>query len=259
MGFGWFQDSCGNCENCIVGDGAHCRVDRHQFGTHETDEGGFSNYAVKKEDFLFKIPDAMSTEDAAPMMCAGMTVFTPLVRYNVKPTDRVGVVGIGALGHLAIQFASKMGCDVVAFSQTASKEAEAKELGARTFVTTGGKKDFQLEGKPIDHLLVTTSQLPEDWLPYIGVMAPYGTIYPLTVSLGNISYPCIPALQKDLAFRISTGASRTIFYQMFDFAVLHGVKPYIEKFPLTLEGLQEAQSKMEKGSVRYKAVMEVKL
>lgn len=191
-------------------------------------------------------------------MCAGMTVFTPLVRYNVKPTDRVGVVGIGALGHLAIQFASKMGCDVVAFSQTAAKEAEAKELGASTFVTTGGKKDFKLEGKPIDHLLVTSSQLPDDWLPYIGVMAPYGTIYPLTITFGNITYPAIPALAKDLAFRISTGASRTIYNQMFDFAVRHGVKCHIETFPLTLEGLQEAQAKMEKSAVRYKAVMEVK-
>jgi D-arabinose 1-dehydrogenase-like Zn-dependent alcohol dehydrogenase len=110
----------------------------------------------------------MSTEDAAPMMCAGMTVFTPLVRYGVKPTDRVGVVGIGALGHLAIQFASKMGCDVVAFSSTASKKEEALALGANTFVVTKGadegRDEIRLDGKPINHLLVTTSTFP-DWKP----------------------------------------------------------------------------------------------
>jgi D-arabinose 1-dehydrogenase-like Zn-dependent alcohol dehydrogenase len=205
----------------------------------------------------------MSTADAAPLMCAGMTVFTPFARYNIRPTDRVGVVGIGALGHLAVQFASKMGCDVVAFSTTDSKEKEARELGARTFVTTGGKSGedaFKAEwkGRAIDHLLVCTSVVPDDWLPYIGIMAPYGTVYALTVHFGDMKYPFMPALHKDLAFRISTGASTTIYNQMFEFAVLHNIKPKIETFPLTLEGLAEAQHKMLKGQVRYKAVMEVK-
>ena len=233
------------------------RMARSQYGDHDFNEGGFSNFAVKNEDFVFPLPDGLSTEDAAPLMCAGMTVFTPIVRYNFKPTDRIGVVGIGALGHLAIQFASKTGSDVVAFSQTEAKKAEALSFGARTFISTAGKKDLKLEGKPIDHLLVCTSQLPEDWLPYIGVMATYGTIYVLTVSLGNVSYPALPALKKDLAFRISTGASTLIYRQMFDFAVLHGVRPQIEKFPLTPQGIAEARAKMEKGGVRYKAVMEV--
>ena len=104
----------------------------------------------------------MSTEIAAPLMCAGMTVFTPLIRYGVRPTDRVGVVGIGALGHLAIQFASKMGCDVVAFSGTESKKEETLALGARSFVATKGQDELKLDGKLINHLLVTTSAFP-DW------------------------------------------------------------------------------------------------
>jgi D-arabinose 1-dehydrogenase-like Zn-dependent alcohol dehydrogenase len=137
-------------------------VDPQAYSFHGFDQGGFASHAVCQEDFLYPIPDAMSTADAAPMMCAGMTVFTPLARYGVQATDRVGVVGIGALGHLAIQFASKMGCDVVAFSGTVSKEAEAKALGARTFVSTAGKKELKLEGKPINHLLVTSSRFP-DW------------------------------------------------------------------------------------------------
>jgi D-arabinose 1-dehydrogenase-like Zn-dependent alcohol dehydrogenase len=117
---------------------------------------------VWKEEFLYPIPDGMSTEIAAPLMCAGMTVFTPLIRYAVKPTDRVGVVGIGALGHLAIQFASKMGSDVVAFSGTESKKEEALALGARSFVATKGQDELKLDGKLINHLLVTTSAFP-DW------------------------------------------------------------------------------------------------
>jgi len=95
----------------------------------------------------------MSTLNAAPLFCAGITVFTPLAKY-VKPTDRVGVVGIGALGHLAIQFASKMGCDVVAFSGTEGKREEVLGLGASEFVVTKGVEKLKLEGRGIDHLLV---------------------------------------------------------------------------------------------------------
>jgi len=198
----------------------------------------------------------MSTEIAAPLMCAGMTVFTPLIRYGVKPTDRVGVVGIGALGHLAIQFASKMGCDVVAFSGTESKKEEALALGARSFVDTKGLDELKLDGKLINHLLVTTSAFP-DWKQYIALMAPFGTIYPLTVQFDMLSVPHIPFLVKDLSIRGSTGGSRLIFQRMLEFSVFHNIKPMIEKFPFSLNGIEEARAKMQRGEVRYKAVLEL--
>jgi D-arabinose 1-dehydrogenase-like Zn-dependent alcohol dehydrogenase len=116
---------------------------------------------VWRESFLFQIPDGLTSEEAAPLMCAGATVFNVLNSYNVKSYHRVGVLGVGGLGHLAIQFASKMGCEVVVFSSTASKKAEALQFGAKEFYAVAdlGKTE---NIRPIDHLLVTTHTLP-DW------------------------------------------------------------------------------------------------
>ncbi|KAM3087262.1 hypothetical protein ACMFMG_001365 [Clarireedia jacksonii] len=258
VGFGWSHDSCGKCDSCLIGEGVHCPEKMHSFGLSELDQGGFSTHAIWEEYHIYPLPDAMSFTDAAPMMCAGTTVFTPLVRYGVKATDRVGVVGIGALGHLAIQFASKMGCNVVAFSGTGNKREEALKLGATEFVVTKGddKIDLNAVGGRLNHLFITTSVLPS-WEKYIDIMAVYGTIYPLTVSSDDARFPFLPFLLKDLSFRASTGGSKLIFKQMFEFAVRHNVKPMIEKFPFNLDGIKEAEKKMNEGSLRYKAVLSV--
>jgi len=263
VGFGWCHASCGKCEECISGNGCHCRVDRHEFGKHELDQGGFASHAIWQEDFLYPIPDGMSFEDAAPMMCAGITVFAPMARHGLQPTDRVGVVGIGALGHLAIQFAAKMGCEVVAFSGSESKREEAMEFGASEFVVTprGSAQKITMKGKPLNHLFVTTSALPksEGWQPFIDLMASFGTIYPVTVDLGDISFPALPALLKSLAFRPCAHGSRLMMLQMLKFAVRHDIKAKIERLPLNEDGLVAAQERLLKGGVKYKVVMEVKV
>ena len=129
------------------------------YGMADLDQGSFASAAVWKENFLFRIPAEMSDEDAAPMMCGGATVFNALRMYDTQPTDRVGVIGMGGLGHLAIQFAAKMGCEVVVFSGTDSKKQEGLQLGAKEFYATKGAKELKI-GKPLDRLLVTTSVKP---------------------------------------------------------------------------------------------------
>ena len=109
---------------------------------------------------LFKVPDAIPSEDAGPLMCGGATVFTPLYDSGVRPGDRVGIIGVGGLGHLAIQFASKMGMDAVVFSSTASKKDEAKRFGAAEFYTADDLA--KPEGiEKVDILLITSSVLPD--------------------------------------------------------------------------------------------------
>jgi D-arabinose 1-dehydrogenase-like Zn-dependent alcohol dehydrogenase len=129
-------------------------------------------------------------------MCGGATVFNALRGFGAQPTDRVGVIGIGGLGHLAIQFAAKMGCDVVVFSSTESKKEEALRLGAKEFFATKGVIELKI-GAGLDHLFVTTSQLP-DWELFLPLMAPGATIYPLTVSQGFLKMPYIPVLVQEL-------------------------------------------------------------
>jgi D-arabinose 1-dehydrogenase-like Zn-dependent alcohol dehydrogenase len=121
VGWGYLHDSCGQCQQCLRGTETFC-PERKMYGEYDLDQGSFGDLAVWRELYLFRVPDSLSDEDAAPLMCAGSTVFNALHNNNVQPTHRVGVVGIGGLGHLAIEFASKMGCEVVVFSGTEAKK-----------------------------------------------------------------------------------------------------------------------------------------
>lgn len=158
-GWGYEHESCGRCEQCLTGKETFCSG-RHMYGIHELDQGSFATHAIWSESFIFPIPSGMLPEHAAPLMCGGATVFNALYSHGVEATHRVGIVGVGGLGHLAIMFAAKMGCEVVVFSGTESKKEEAVGLGAKEFVAVKGKK--KLDIKPVNHLLVTTSAQP-DW------------------------------------------------------------------------------------------------
>jgi D-arabinose 1-dehydrogenase-like Zn-dependent alcohol dehydrogenase len=160
VGFGYVKDGCGICEWCLKGSHFHCINNPRIYAVNDLDQGSFATYSVWPETLIHRIPSQISDADAAPLFCAGQTVFIPILKY-VKPGQRVGVVGIGGLGHLAIQFARKWGCEVVAFSSTDKKREEALSLGASEFVATKLVEDFKLKGG-LDHLFVTTSQHP-DW------------------------------------------------------------------------------------------------
>ncbi len=128
------------------------------FGLEDQDHGTFGDYYVGKESWVFRVPEGMAPEHAAPMQCAGAAVYAALAE-TAKPTDRVGVFGIGGLGHLAIQFAAKMGSEVVVFSTTANKEAEARRFGATEFVLIDAPEKLS---KPVNVLLICGAKQP-DW------------------------------------------------------------------------------------------------
>ncbi|KAJ7105427.1 hypothetical protein C8R43DRAFT_1244000 [Mycena crocata] len=137
---------------------------REEYGKHNFHQGSFGSHAIWDAVFLFKVPDGLAPEYAAPLTCSGATVFEAIESYNICPTERVGVIGIGGLGHLAIQFLAKMGANVVVFSSTDAKREEALRLGATEFYATKGVTKFEME--PLNHLLVATSFLP-DWKPFL--------------------------------------------------------------------------------------------
>ncbi|KAF7321868.1 MYND-type domain-containing protein [Mycena kentingensis (nom. inval.)] len=179
VGWGYMHRVCGKCESCLKGQDQYC-VKREWYGTHNFHQGSFGSHAIWDETFIFKVPEGLAPEFAAPLMCGGATVFNAIEQHNIRPTDRVGVIGVGGLGHLAIQFLAKMGCIVVVFSGSDSKKAEAKQLGATEFYATKGVSKF--EGvKPLDHLIITASFLTQ-WKPYLDIMKPEGTVYPITIS-----------------------------------------------------------------------------
>jgi len=254
VGWGYMHDSCGHCKQCFTGFDTLC-PERKMYGFSNLDQGSFGHAAVWKEDFLFKIPGSIPIASAAPLMCGGATVFNALSQFT-KPTDRVGIIGIGGLGHLAIQFAAHFGCEVVVFfSSTEAKKAEAMLLGAREFVATKGIKDLKL-GKLLDHLLVTTSQQP-DWRQYLPLMAPRGVIYPLTISASDMRMPYTPIIIAELRIQGSMVAAKQVQRDMLEFAATHNIKPIVELFPMSISGVMEAMEKLREGRMRYRGVLVV--
>lgn len=146
-----------------------------------------------------------------------------------------------------------MGCHVTVFSSTDSKREEALKLGANSFVATKGVSSLQVDGK-IDHLLICASFQP-DWKLFLPIMAPGGSLYPLTVSEGDLKIPYMPIVAGQLNIQGSLVAARNVHMEMLAFAALHQIRPVIEEFPMTVEGIEEAFHKLEAGKMRYRAVI----
>ena len=252
VGMGWMYKHCGYCRECLRGRTFTC-MNIEQFGTAQQDTGCFGTALTRDVSWLLKIPDAIPSEYAGPLTCGGATVWGPLYEHDLKAGDRIGVIGVGGLGHLAIQFASKMGMEVVVFSRTDSKKQEALDFGASEFVATQGVEKF--DGiRPIDHLIVTTSQLPNFPL-FFPILRPAAKIFPLTISTDNASIPMLPFTIQNIRLMGSTGAQKWSTEIMMDFAARHGIKPKIEKFPMTQKGITEAMQKLNDGKMRYRGVV----
>jgi uncharacterized zinc-type alcohol dehydrogenase-like protein len=159
VGIGWQRGSCGVCEHCLRGNAQFCAAMQYTcVGNH----GGFADAIVIDGRFAYPIPDALSSEAAAPLLCAGITVYSPMVRHGVTYGTKVGVIGIGGLGHLAVQFARALGAQVTAFSTSADKEAEARALGAEQFVNTAAADALGALRGSFD-LLISTVTADIDW------------------------------------------------------------------------------------------------
>ncbi|KAI2780669.1 GroES-like protein [Daldinia loculata] len=252
VGWGYEHDSCGHCQLCLSGSETYC-PERATYGFADRDQGSFASHAVWREAFLFKIPDEMTDEDAAPLQCGGATVFNALHAYNTTQVETVGVMGVGGLGHLAIQFAAKMGCRVVVLSGTDSKKDQAMRLGAHEFIATKGKKELK-PLRQLNRLLVCTSAQP-NWEQIIPILAPGAWIHPLSVDEGNFEIPYLPLLFGAITIQGSIVAPRYIHQRMLEFAALHKIKPVVQIFPMTEAGIKDAMEKLEQGKVHFRAVL----
>ncbi|KAE8354606.1 chaperonin 10-like protein [Aspergillus coremiiformis] len=252
VGWGYQHDCCGKCSQCLTGWETFCRT-REAYAAANLDQGSFASHGVWRESFLYKIPEAISNEDSAPLMCAGSTVFNALHVAQIKPTARVGIVGVGGLGHLAIQFAVKMGCQVVVFSGTEDKKEDAMKFGATEFYVTKGVTDLKITNK-LDNLVVTTSSLP-DWKQYIGVLNPGATISPLTAEPVDLKFPYMALFLNGFKIQGSVIAARKVHRDMLNFAAFHGIKPVNMVYPLTKEGIEDCLKTLKDGKMRYRGVL----
>ncbi|KAH8803400.1 chaperonin 10-like protein [Xylogone sp. PMI_703] len=249
-GGGFLRNSCGHCKYCLSGQDMWC-YDRAIYIEADQQNGTLADYYVGVETYLHKIPDALSSEHAAPLQCAGATVYSAIVD-NVKPGQRVGVVGIGGLGHLAIQFAAKLGNEVVVFSTTPDKEKEARKFGATEFYLTAEPNRIS---KPVDVLLISGSGYP-DWEKFLNkeVLARQGIIVPLSAP-SAMNLPGWPIFFDGYTIKSSLVATRKVHDDMLEFAARHSVHPQTETFELSDAGVKVALEKLAVGSMRYRGVL----
>lgn len=251
VGVGALCGSCMSCEWCLRGQQHVCPNSVATiFGGHH---GGFASH-VRVDDyrFAFPIPADMKSEHAAPLMCAGVTAFTPFVHYDVKPTDRVAVVGIGGLGHLALQYAAAWGCEVTAISSTRSKEAEAKEFGAHHFIANSEDGAMLGARGSFDFILSTVAaDLP--WTDYVEALRPQGTLCIAGTSPSplNVSLYYLLAGEKRIVGGKTGGVDDTM--RMLEFTTRHHVTPTIETFAKA--DVNTAIDHVRQGKARYRVVV----
>ncbi|KAJ5151303.1 uncharacterized protein N7482_010555 [Penicillium canariense] len=252
VGFGYTHYVCGTCEQCLSGWDQYCE-NKEEYGSHDHDLGSFGEGVVWDAGCVVPIPDGYDSADAAPLMCAGATVWTVLSEYGVRPTDRVAVMGIGGLGHLAIKLAAAMGCHVVVLSSSEAKREEAFGFGASEYhVFRSGQemKDF----KPVNHLLLCGSA-NVDYAALVPLMDVHGSIYPLTVDFAPSPVPMLLMNVKGIRVQGSLVASRRSLRSLVQFAAEKKISPTIMTFPLDQEGVEKAMQTLRDGKMRYRGVL----
>jgi uncharacterized zinc-type alcohol dehydrogenase-like protein len=249
VGLGWQSNSCGVCEWCSRGMENLCPASQ---GTCVHRHGGYADRVRANARFVIPIPEALQSDQAAPLMCGGITVYNPMRIHGVNPSSRVGIVGIGGLGHLAIQFARAFGAEVTAFSTSASKEEEARALGAHHFVNSLESKAIKDVAGSMDFIL-SAINADQDWGVYVAALRPTGSLCFVGVPPSPVSVHAFPLISGQRSISGSPIGSPYLLKEMLDVAARHGVKATIESFPMAQANA--AIEKVKKGKVRYRAVL----
>ena len=249
VGLGWQANSCGQCEWCTKGMENLCAESE---ATCVRRHGGYADRVRANMRFVMPIPDALPSEQAAPLLCGGVTVYNPLRTHGVNPSSRVGVVGIGGLGHLAIQFARVFGAEVTAFSTSVAKEDEARALGAHHFVNTREMKAMRDVAGSMDFIL-STANADQEWGVLVQALRPTGTLCLVGVPPSPITVQAFPLVGGYRSITGSPIGSPHLLREMLDVAARHGVKATTERFPM--DRANEAIQKVKKNKVRYRAVL----
>lgn len=260
VGVGAQCGSCLECENCKNGYENIC--ERKPVGTYNdywpSGDKTYGGYATKwrgHQHFVFKVPDDMSNELAATFFCAGVTTYAPLKRYGVKKGDKVGVIGIGGLGHFAVQWAKAMGAEVVALSSSNRKYDDSKALGCDDYVITSDLDAMKQHAGTFTHIICTNFSNNFDWALYFSLIKANG--YFIMVALPEEPLKGIPAgllALRQISLVGSFIGSPKEIQDMLEFAAQHDVKPWIQKY--SLKDTPQAVQAMRDGKAKYRIVLE---
>ena len=250
VGLGWNSATCGFCDNCISGYQINCP---NLEGTIVARHGGFADRVRCNWDWAVHLPETMDATKAGPLFCGGITVFNPFVQNEIKPTDKVGVVGIGGLGHLALQFADKWGCEVTAFTSDLSKSDELKQLGADTVVNSRDSSELEKLAGKFD-MILSTVNVSLDWQKYLSALAPKGKLHLVGATLEPIPVVSFNLIAGQKSVTGTATGSPIDVRKMVEFCARHGIETVTEHFKMSQ--INEAFERLESGKARYRIVLE---
>ena len=249
VGLGWYSRSCMTCHSCMSGDHNLCA------STESTIVGRYGGFADKVRAhyaWAVPLPKELNPESAGPLFCGGITVFNPIVQFDIKPTDKVGVIGIGGLGHMALGFLHSWGCEVTAFSSDPSKEKEVKELGANHFINSKDPEALKSVANSFDFIISTVSA-DLDWSIYISLLKPKGRLHFVGVAPSPVASHVFPLIAGQKSISGSPLGSPATTAKMLDFAARHEIEPVVEVYPFSQ--VNEAMARLKSGKARYRIIL----
>ena len=253
VGVGWQSASCNHCKNCGVGKESLCLNEDEVGQTIIGRNGAWANRVRSQARWAIPIPDGLDPSLAGPLMCAGTTVWSPIRHNNVRPGMETAVLGVGGLGHLAVQFLAKMGTQVTGLSTTRSKEENTRKLGATDFIATKeSPEDLEQAAGRFDFILSTVSA-NVDWNAYINALTPEGTLVICGVPDGAVEFMPFPLIVSEKKISGGRAGSPSDTREMLEFCAIHNIAPMCEQF--ALDDINQAVQHVRDGKARFRVVL----
>mmetsp|Transcript_10780 Transcript_10780/g.21627 ORF Transcript_10780/g.21627 Transcript_10780/m.21627 type:complete len:377 (-) Transcript_10780:204-1334(-) len=259
VGVGCMVDSCQRCTSCHAGEEQYClnaAVWTYNDRDHDGRQtfGGYATYIVVREEFVLSIPEPLALDTAAPLLCAGITTWSPIVHWNMGAGHRVGVIGLGGLGHMAIKFASARGAHVVLFTRTPSKAEEAKELGASSVVVSTDADAMQAMDCSLDFIIDTAPAI-KDMDPYLKTLKVNGVLVLVGIPERNISVCPVKLLDRRRSVSASLIGSIKETQDMLNFCAAKNISCEIER--IHIDYINQAWERVLRSDVRYRFVIDI--
>jgi len=227
VGLGWHSGYCGYCHSCKTGDQNLCASAQ---GTIIAHHGGFAEKVRAQASSVVAIPEGIDPATAGPLLCAGITVFNPIVQFGIKSTDKVAVIGIGGLGHLALQFLNAWGCEVTAFTSSDSKRQEALELGAHKILNSRDSAEIETAANSFD-FIISTVNISLDWNLYLGTLKPKGRLHFVGAVTDSLDLSVFPMLMAQRSVSASPVGSPATIESMLDLPACTILNRRLKTFP----------------------------
>lgn len=260
VGVGCMVDSCRTCEHCLVGDEQYCLSGNiGTYNSRDVDgritQGGYSTHIVVAEDFALRIPAELDFAAAAPLLCAGITTYSPLRHWGAGPGKRVAIVGLGGLGHMGVKLARAMGAEVTVLSRTLAKKEDARRLGADHYGVTGDGEAFEALKGSFD-LIVNTVSAPVDVSSHLSLLARNGTLVNVGAPAEPLPVDVFTLMANRRSFAASNIGGIPETQEMLDFCAEHGIDPDVEL--IDIDYVNEAWRRVLAADVRYRFVIDIK-